>query len=522
SHGPEYSSVEKVLEVKAGEVLDLGKITLKQINPTPGYVSADMHLHCINSPDSAILEKSRVIAAIAEGMDIIQSTDHDFLTDYGKGLSELTNAGIVLPNSIQTSIGDEVTPNHYGHLNVYPLEADESDPDHGAIDWSNSPLDEVSPAPDYGLSLDEIITEVRKDPGEEVVQINHIMDMPTGIPLAAGWVTSPHYDVDPLSSYADPIGQRMAPSSQSTFPLELGATGLMPTLDYEAIELVIGINSHDTDLFYRSALPTWFNLLNIGKVVTAVADSDSHRESANPLGLPRNYIALKTDPRDGIGDNYSDIDLEEYAVSIRNHRVVVSTGPFITVDARNKKGEIVTIGDMIKGNSIELDITVSAPSWAWFDTIDIYANTDPMPVDDKTDEPMKGVAANPATFYEPYHIPRYTYQPTKTFSLQSKTLEGWEEKDGKITAHLKYTLTASEDTWVVVMARGSKGTKGYRSLFPIAPDVLVDPKKKPENFDVNDLTSFHQSELVGANAWALSNPIFIDVDGNGFKGKFEK
>ncbi len=184
---------------------------------------------------------------------------------------------------------------------------------------------------------------------KEVVQINHIMDNPTGLLLASGWVTTPFYmdthGVAPLSSYADPVERRMEPRSSGTsFPLEFGTSALMTT-DFDAMELTIGPHQHDGDILFKSALPTWFNMLNLGFQVTATASSDSHRASANPMGMPRNYIASSVDPRDDIGGGYSDIDLEGHAVSIKGGRVTVSCGPVVMMSAKNESGEKVSIGE---------------------------------------------------------------------------------------------------------------------------------------------------------------------------------
>ncbi len=357
-----------------------------------------------------------------------------------------------------------------------------------------------------------------------MIQANHIMDNPTGLLVATGWVTSTYYTdthgVSPLMSYADPVERRMPPRSSGTsFPLEFGTSGLVSTF-FDAMELSIGPHLHDGDSFFRSALPTWFNLLNLGYIITATADSDSHRGAANPVGLPRNYIASSTDPRDGMGADHDAIDLEEYAANINAGRVTVSAGPIVMMYAENSSGVRKGIGETFNGSKAKVTVEVGAPSWAWFDTIEVYMNTDPIPVDDDTDVPMQGVAADPEEFYKPYHVPRYTYSPAKTFKLSEGTLESWEEVDGAISAKVTFDVEVSDDTWIVAMARGTRKTEGYRSLFPIVTNVLKSSGDAPETFDPADLIEFHADKKVGASAWGFTNPIFIDVDGDGFDAKY--
>lgn len=523
SRGPEYTAHEQVVEVTAGGTLSLEGISLKRVSPTPGFISADFHVHSNVSPDSMLLQKLRALSAAAEGLDVLHSSDHDFVTDYAPFIAELVSEGYIGAGGMATAAGDEITPNHYGHMNAFPLTADPADHEGGALDWSASPMDVVGPDPDLCLGLDDLISALREDPGEEVIQINHIMDNPTGIPLAAGWVTTPFYMKDfgvaPLSSYADPVERRMQPRSEGVlFPLAYGTSDLV-TLDFDALELMVGMHLHDTGMLYRSALPTWFNLLNLGLIVTATSDSDSHTAIANPMGLPRNFIASSVDPADGIGASHDAIDIEEYAKAIRDGRVVVSAGPFISVNAQGESGE-ASVGGTVTGGNAHFEVRVTAPSWAWFDTVEVYANTEPIPVDDDTDMPMQGTASDPAIFYRPYHVPRYTYQPAKSFALSGGTLADWKEEDGAITATASFDLAVTEDTWVVIVARGTPGTEGYRSLFPIVTDVLIDRAKKPAIFDPADLASFHSDDLVGAPAWAIANPLFIDADGDGFTAKY--
>jgi len=526
SHGPEYTAHEEVVEVTAGGSVTLTGISLRRAARTPGFIGADMHLHNITSPDSALSGELRVLAAAAAGLDLLQSTDHDYVTDYAPIAARLESMGLIPPGSIKTSAGDEVTPNHYGHFNAYPLTPDYDDPEGGAVDWSDSPLDVVGPDPDYGLSLDDLIAMVREDPGEEVVQLNHVMDNPTGLVLACGWVTSPFYmeshGVMPLASYADPVERRMEPRSGGlSYPIEFGSSALV-SVDFDAFELTIGHHFHDDWTLFRSAIPTWFNFLNLGMIMTATSDSDSHRVIANPVALPRNFIASTVDPRDGMGSSHEGIDLEEYARSVKAGHSVISAGPVISVTAKDASGGTAEVGDTVVGRKATFEVGVSGPSWAWFDSVEVYANTEPIPVDDDTDMPMQGTASDPAIFYEPYHLPLYTYQPARAFRLSDGTLKDWKEEEGVITASVTFELEVDEDTWVVVIARGTRSTEGYRSLFPIVTSVLVDPGKEPESFDPADLSAFHVDERVGASAWTLANPIFMDVEGDGFVAKYVK
>ena len=526
SRGPEYTSDERVVEVAAGKEAIIENVALARAVPTPGYVSGDFHTHSIVSPDSSLPREKRVLAAAADGFDVLQSSDHDLVVDHSDALSSLQTAGLVPAQSMRVIAGDEVTPNQYGHFNVFPLKADASDPEGGAFDWSDSDLEDVSPDPDFCWTLQQLIPGLRDLPTKPLVQLNHIMDMPTGLPLAAGWVTSAFYlkdfGVAPLSSYADPLGRRMSPRTDggASFPIPYGASGLV-TADFDVVELVIGFHLHDAAMFFRSALPTWFNFLNLGILATASSDSDSHDVTRNPIGLPRNYVAAAVDPRDGRGADFSSFDEGSYFDGIRAGRVTVSAGPIVFLQARSESGAVAEIGGTVGGRRVSFTADVRAPSWAWFDAIEIYANAEPIPADDDTGEPMQGTAADPAVFYKPYHAPVYVYEPAKAFRLRDGTLESWKEENGVITATVTFELAVTEDTWVVAVAKGTLGTEGFRSLFPIVTSALADTSKAPASFDPADLSSLHGDENIGASAWGFTNPIYIDADGDGkFTAKY--
>lgn len=518
SHGPEYSIVERDITVSAGSTATIEEVVLKRLVTTHGFVSADFHIHALPSPDSHFSVEHRALAAAADGLDVLQSSDHDFLTDYGPVVLKLSEEGILAWDSIQTIVGDEITPNHYGHLHAFPLTVDLADPDHGALDWSATPSDEISPAPDTVMSPVQIIKEVLKDPGEEVVQINHISDNPTGLPVATGWLTTPIYEEEfgtrAFSAYADPVERRLAAqANKPPLPPYGMETNELIFDTFTAVELAIGSSMKETRL-WDSTLPTWFNLLNLGLMPTATGNSDSHHEIGIPLGMPRNYVASAVDPRDGLGDSFTMIDEEAYARNINDRKVIVSAGPFISVEAINEAGDRAQVGDWISGGKIELDILVEAPEWAWFDTIEVYMNTEPVPAEDSGRFALRGEAADPASFAKPYHVPRYVYTPEESFKLIDGTLRDWSMEDGKIQARLKLGINVNEDTWVVIVAKGTAQTEGYRSLFPIVPDVLMDEEEVPTVFDPQNLAPFHSDRNVGAPAWAFTNPIFIDVDGD--------
>lgn len=519
TRGTEYSMTRVPIDIVDESIQDIGTIKLDKVIDTSGFISADFHLHSIVSPDSAMHPVRRVLAAAGEGMDVVQSSDHDFVLDYAPYVDDLSKRGLLGRVAIVTVAGDEVSPNHMGHFNFFPLKADTTRPCGGALDWGYSPSDGFGPGPDIIMSPQEQVDYARNLPWRPIVQVNHIADLPTSLLILTGWVTTPFYyeshGVEPLSSYADPALYRLVQSvSGVNRPYKYGTSPMVVT-DFDTLELVIGPELHD-NLLLTSTLPTWFNFLNLGLFYTATGDSDSHREIGNPLGIPRNFVASNQDPADGLGSP-DGFNWGEYIAAIRGHKVIVSTGPFIRPFATNESGESVSVGSQITGGKIHFQVKVDSPEWAWFDTIEIYSNTEPIPASDDKYIPLEGAALDPTEFFGPYHIPRYYYEPTKSFSLKDGTLSDWRQEDGVIKASVEFDMVFDRDAWVVVFVRGTEGTEGYRSLFPFVTHALVDPDNPsslPENMDMGNLNML---SLTGAPAWAFTNPIFIDIDGAGFE-----
>lgn len=515
SRGPEYSTEVREVNVLKEGITEIVDVKLRRVMKTQGFVSGDFHLHSILSPDSAVLPAERALSAAGEGLDILMSTDHDCLVDYGPVVAKLEAEGIIPQGSATTIVGDEVSPNHIGHFNGYPLEYDNTKVCGGALDWTYSPSDEMSPKADMAMSPQQVIDYFKDLPGEHVVQMNHLMDQSTSILSMGGWVMSTAYasmGVPVLSSYGDPVQNRLAPHAPGLErPFPYGSTEMMAT-GFTAVELTIGPELWRNHLKY-GGLPLWFNMLNLGWLVTATSDSDSHTVEGVPIGLPRNYVASSVDPKDG-SDQFTNFSKDEFVDAINNHHVVVTAGPFITMTAVGDDGTPKRIGDVVKGKSIRVRVDVKAASWAWFDTIEIYANTEPVPADSDTGEPLAGAAADPSTFYEPYHVPRYYYEPIKTFRVIEGTMQNWAEKDGVISATVDFVMDVEEDTWVVAFVTGTQETPGFRSLFPLVPHTLKTGVKEPELPDNFKLEDFWLNPDLQAPAWAFTNPIFIDVDGD--------
>lgn len=524
SHGMEYEIRAATIDVPTFGLVRVDPGTLRRIIPTPGWISADFHIHAQHSPDSAAPVDLRAVAASGEGLDVLHSSDHDYVFDYAPVVAGLEARGLLPAGGMGTITGNEITPIHLGHIHAFPLERDESLPAGGAVDWGHGAGNTDGTAPAVAMTMSDILHQVQaQHAGHELVlQINHISDPVMSVLALSGMVTSPVYrQIDGLpllATLTDPLTVRL-PTDGNTDAMRVWGSGPQMGAGFTAIELTVGPELSKNFLL-ETALPQWFNLLNAGLLYTATANSDSHTVTT-PLGLPRNFIAYDQDPADGMGATWGAVDRDAYARAINQHKVTVSAGPLVQMSAVNAEGDRADIGEMIAGKQMLVRVDVTASSWAWFDTIEIYANTEPQPLDDDGIGLLSGTAGHAHTFFAPYHRPWFIYEPTASFRLRDGTLTDWHEEHGIIHATVEVPLTIPQDAWIVAVARGTPETEGFRTLFPIMTLSRAAEGEQPSlaatdntGAALSPLAALQRDPLYAIPAWGFTNPIFVDTDGD--------
>lgn len=537
--GPEYSMHSQRITVTNGGNAQVNA-TLRKVVDTTGYVSGDFHIHGINSPDSPFGQKARVDFALAEGLDLMVAADHDAVTDYGIAIRELG-----VQDYVASMTGMEVTPMAFGHFNVFPILYKPEDPTGGAFDYTKK--EGYQPGPEHHelLSPGEFLQMIdEQNPGEQVLQVNHIMDNTLGNFALSRLITSTKFPgVPPLSTFGDPVEFRLSPNTNSgghnQAPYPYGTNKLFSD-KFTSMEICIGESAvvpfpHVRD----TALPTWFDLLNLGKVATATCSSDTHRQIREPIGILRNYILSSVDPRDGRG-SFSQIDGQAIAHSVNGHHVIVSAGPFLTAQV-SAEGKSAIVGDTLSlsgggEKTVNLAINIQSPDWMDWDTVEVYINTDPTPGNDATppNAPWTGTAeqfvdVKPEGFAD--HLePKYLYAPNLVFKrgggggaqILTQTVS-----NGARSASINQAITLNEDSWIVVLVRGSDGA---HTIFPYAPkavntdDDTLSPENFLDTFDAQRATTATISPspdvIGGSKAFAFTNPILVDIDGNGWQAKY--
>ncbi len=311
--GFEYSAFEKDIEVAAGKVVAL-HAELERTVDTAGFISADLHLHAMPSPDAPQELEDRVRSLVAAGVEVGVATDHNAVTDYAPTIKAMG-----LGARLASVIGDEVTTKEvlWGHFNAFPLPAD------------------LPPIPWKSTTPTSIFAAVRgaaRNGNDTVVQVNHPRMGDIG-----------YFDLIHLDRHDLPRFLARAP---------------LADMGFDALEVFNGDHYNHIDQV-ESCMRDWYALLNAGIRVTATGNSDSHKLTFHEAGVPRNLVMLA-------GDDPAAFDERAFVDAIRRGRVSVSSGPFVQLEANGK-----TLGEHVPEGKITVTVRVSAPAWVDVDRVDL-------------------------------------------------------------------------------------------------------------------------------------------------------
>jgi hypothetical protein len=387
SRGPEWD-----LYVARGvKVTPKGAVVqarIKHVVDTTGWLSGDFHVHAALSSDSHVPMHDRVYEFVADGVDLIVSTDHNVVSDYAPIIAEL-GAGRMLASLT----GDELTTGGWGHFGAFPLPRDLEQAGHGAVLV-------------HGRTAADFFKDVRVNAPEAVINVHHPrIDKEIG-----------YFNLGELDSRAD----------KATRP------GF--SFDFDAVEVLNGYQDSERRSVDK-VIDDWFSLLNHGHIVTATGNSDTHHLDYNIGGYPRNYVRVVDDRPDR---------LKPFEVSraVKDHHLFFTTAPFIKLTVgKASLGDVATA----PGGKAQAQIEVQAAPWVSVSEVTIY--------------------------------------------VDGQEAERWKVPPSTDVVRFRGTraLDVPHDAWVVARVDGDK---------PLSP-VVGDPKR----FDVHPL--------------ALTNPVFLDVDGNG-------
>ena len=333
-----------------------------------------------------------------------------------------------------------------------------------------------------------IISGLKQDPIDNLVQINHIYSHfgAGGLAIDTGQT--------PPQSQVDLSIRRLDPNIENAFD---GG--------FDALEVWIGDGGRNSILssFLSENAGDWFNLMNQDLVRIGIANSDTHDRRFTRVSA-RTLIASDTQDPGQLAS-----EAETLAETVLAGKAIGTNAPFLLLAAAGSFNGAdqqagLRLSDSVSmasdaNSDIVLTATVQTAAWAQVDTLEFYVNNQP----ELTTPPNRAA--------------RYGVCADASVSVGDP---GWEQLEvvvneavaGASRTEITATLTlegVTEDTWVVAMARGSDGIS--EPLFPVLPASL----NQNSNTTLADLTDGNLGE-GGTPAFAFTNPVFIDIDGDGW------
>jgi len=503
SRGTEYSLFQQPLTVSSGPFGSVTETVNAQIVPvvdSSGFVSSDFHVHMIDSPDSRISQENRVRSFAGEGVDNLVATDHDAVTDLAPVISTLN-----LVPFLHSTIGEEITSFDYGHYNAFPQAVDPGVPSGGSTDWAGAALvgQDFPSLGSYCLTPAEIEDQARNKLASDAsvqnaglttaVQINHIdshfepLRIDTSLEPPVSVLDPLAFDVAGNPEPINPLFYRLDPSVSNFFNV------------FDGLEIWNGSSQGSQDKFMERVMGIWMNHLNQGIAITATAVTDTHTFYNLETAGPRTWTPTSTG-----SDSPADILDNDIGQAIQDSRAVSGQGVYLqarlvdtdvlpeaTADFSWLGSTLVTATD----GTVDLVIDVQAPTWAPYDTIEIYTNAQTCVASYNEGVPVLfgGIADQ-------------TLTAGTDFTVSTVNLPNGGQR---LETHHTMSLTLAEDTWVAVFARGTQGATGSPPMFPVFPYSL----SSAENPDLTALLDNTATEN-GTRALGFTNALYVDIDGN--------
>jgi hypothetical protein len=448
---------------------------LRQVNPAPGYLGADWHVHQVGSPDSPVASDERIRSAVSAGIEVFAVTDHDYVSD----LQPLVET-LGLTDKVRVIAGMEVTPFAYGHFNTWPLKSDLESANRGAIDWARGINN------GFAMLPGEIYAAMR-DRGARMVQVNHPRGSGFTEFQAAFSRANVKYDFDRGIIFGD-FANAGTPNSF----LRLPEGESLWSDQFNGLEVWNGFSVGDSNgdgvreiASLDRVMRDWMSMLSVGMYVTPSGNSDSHTAIADAIGMPRTYVRVADDSSAALasGAAVEQILATQTGIDQTPRDLVITNGPMITVTVANQPA----LGRVFPatGGAITLTVTMTAADWAEFDTLEVFANATPtelLTADDVTAlVPLKCFTSRELGALDAKDVCNEATLAPEAMTVSLVPVDAQQRFQATVTVTLDAddlalatrTGRRSGDAWLVFRVRGD------RAIFPVLTNGAIDDATRP-------------------------------------------
>ena len=341
--GPEYSITRTELTISNAQdtVLDIAVPSLEVA--TPGYISADLHVHSGASFDNTFSDIERVRSFAAEHAEVMVSSEHDIPTDFNPIIKSmgLSDTMVSIPAvEITGLLPTKRLPYTSGHTNFFPYPPKLQEFAHGLVNHED-------------LRMREIIAAVKQTHPDVLVQLNH----PRHDGTLSATLPSDYHDHINNGEFFEHMGVAGHPY-QPDLPIDTAPNNTLIEKDPKT-----GIRDIDFDLLevvnpgherYQNRLDAvrkdWISLLKQGFRIVGVANSDSHGYHEQ-VGLPRTMVAMQD-------DRVTQFDQDEFIGSLKSGNAYGTNGPMLEVSLGD-----TSMGGTLSANNALLNVKVLASDW---------------------------------------------------------------------------------------------------------------------------------------------------------------
>lgn len=315
TRGYEYELHDVTVTVNAGETVPVDAALAHSVDSTD-LLCADFHIHSWFSADSNDPLDHKVKGAIADGLDIPVSSEHEWIADFQPIIEQLglTKWAFGVPS-------EELTTFKFGHFGVVPLTPTPGAYNNGAVDW-------------IGMDPAGLFDAARSRPESPILIINH----PSSSGFS-GYFEAAQYDRDTGAGSAELWSDH-----------------------FDAIEV---FNESDFESNRGASVADWFSMLNHGYKFWAVGSSDTHHLRTSHAGYPRTCIWFGH-------DDPAQLTAQSVRDGMATGAATVSGGLLMTVEGPG--GERPGQTAVAAGGTATFTVTVQAPSWVGADTLETIVN----------------------------------------------------------------------------------------------------------------------------------------------------